>query len=333
MASRDFYDILGVGRKATADEIRAAYRKLARQFHPDVNKSADAQKRFTEVQNAYDALSDDKKRAMYDQFGSAAFETGSSQEAASRARAGPHYGWENVGGRRGGGSVHVNGGDFDPEDISSIFESVFGGGGFGGQGSVASGDRGGAKKRGRKVRMHEAAEPIARDVEVEFLTAARGGVQTLRFAGGGSTRTVEVTIPAGIETGQQLRIRGGENQPEVLLTIKVGAHAWFRRGEFEHTGKGLDVFVDVPISIAEATLGASVAVPTLDGRVDVSIPPGTPSGRKLRLREQGIRDAAGRVGDLYVMVKIVTPSGATLSPTEADQLRSIAAKVVPHRPW
>lgn len=331
MASRDYYDILGVSKKASADEIRNAYRKLVRQLHPDVNKAPDAQKKFTEVQNAYDTLSDDKKRGIYDLHGPGAFETGSAQEAAARAQGGPHYSWQNVGGGRGG-PVNMNGMDFDSEDISSIFESVFGGG----AGGVPRGGTGGPKKRGRKTRAHEPREAVERELDVDFMSAATGGSQTLRISSGGAVRTVEVTIPAGIETGRQLRMRGGSgggDDPDILLLVKVLGHKWFRRGEFEHTGKGLDLYVEVPISIAEATLGASVSVPTLTDHVEVAIPPGTPSGRRLRLRGLGIRDAGGRQGDLYAIVKIVPPLGATLTPTEADQLRAIAEKAGPQRPW
>ncbi len=329
MSARDYYEVLGVPRTAKADEIRSAYRKLARQLHPDVNKAPDAQRKFTEVQNAYDVLSDDKKRAMYDQFGSAAFETGAAQEAASRARTGPHYSWSNAGGPRPGGSVNVNGVNFDPEDINSIFESVFGGG-FGRADGAPSGA---GRKKTRRGRAAPVQDPIEHELEVPFEIAARGGVQTLRLTTGGAGKTVEVTIPAGIESDRQLRIRGGAAEPDVLLRIKVSPHRWFRRGEHEETGKGLDLFVDLPLSIAEATLGAKVTIPTLDGSVELAIPPGSPSGRKLRLRGKGIRDSSGRIGDLFGIVKIVPPSGATLTPTEAEQLLALAAKAPVHRPW
>ncbi|MBS0195862.1 MAG: DnaJ domain-containing protein [Planctomycetes bacterium] len=332
MPSRDYYEVLGITKKATADEIRSAYRKLVRQYHPDVNKAPDAQKKFTEIQHAYDVLSDDKKRPLYDQFGPAAFETGSAQEAAQRAGSrgsGPHYSWSNVGGAPRGDP------GFDPDDLASVFESVFGGAGASAQ---WPGDTNSKSKRrgGRRPRTSAEAtpEPVHRDLDVDFLTAARGGTQTLRLSEGGAARTIELTIPRAIETGTQMRVRAdARGGSDIVFTIRVQPHKFFRRGEFEHTGKGLDLYLDLPLTIAEATLGASVPVPTLDAQVEVTIPPGTPSGRKLRLRGKGLRGDKGQDGDLFVVVRIVPPTGATLSATEASVLRDIASRGGPCRPW
>lgn len=332
MASRDFYDILGVGRKASADEIKSAYRKLARQLHPDVNKASDAQKKFTEVQNAYDVLSDEKKRGMYDQFGAAAFETGASQEAASRAGRGPSYTWSNVGGRGGGGGSPNMG--FDPEDLGSIFESMFGGGA--GPAPRGGGGSGRGRKGHSKRHVHEPEEaPTVRELHVDFMTAARGGPVSVRVGDGREARTIEVRIPAGIDTGGQLRVRAatGTGGGDIIFTVLPQAHRHFRRGEHEDLGKGLDLYIDVPVSIAEATLGGQVSVPTLEGTVDLAIPPGSPSGRRLRLRGLGIVDGQGRKGDLYAILKIVPPPSATLSDLEATALRDIAARGGPYRTW
>jgi curved DNA-binding protein len=332
MASRDFYDILGVGRKASPDEIKSAYRKLARQLHPDVNKASDAQKKFTEVQNAYDVLSDEKKRGMYDQFGSAAFESGASQEAASRAGRGPSYTWSNVGGR-GGSGANPNMG-FDPEDLGSIFESMFGGG----AGPTPRSGGGGSRRKAHSKRHapeHEPeAAPSVRELHVEFMTAARGGPVSVRVGDGPEARTIEVRIPAGIETGGQLRVRAASGGGgDIIFTVMPQSHRYFRRGEHEDLGKGLDLYIDVPVSIAEATLGAQVSVPTLEGTVELAIPSGSPSGRRLRLRGLGIVDGQGRKGDLYAIVKIVPPPSATLSDLEATALRDIAARGGPYRSW
>ena len=328
MASRDYYDILGVGKKASADEIKSAYRKLARQLHPDVNKAPDAQKKFTEVQNAYDVLSDEKKRGMYDQFGPAAFESGAAQEAASRASSrGPHYNWSNVGSSQR--TADASGMGFDPDDIGSIFESMFGGVGHG---PAAQG--GSRRKAHSKRRPHEEPAVSITDLHVDFMVAARGGTQSVRIGDGPEARTIDVTIPAGVDAGTQLRVRAATGRgADVLLTVKPMAHRFFRRGEFEDLGKGLDLFIDVPISIAEATLGGHVAVPTLSGQVDLAVPPGSPSGRKMRLRGLGITDNQGRKGDLYAILKIMPPAGATLSDLEAAALREIAARGGAYRPW
>jgi curved DNA-binding protein len=331
MASRDFYDILGLTRKSNADEIKSAYRKLARQLHPDVNKAPDAQKKFTEVQNAYDVLSDEKKRATYDQFGPAAFESGAAQEAATRASTGrgPHYTWNNVGGTPNAGP-DGSGMGFDPDDLGSIFDSMFGGGArstdFGG---------GGPRRKSSKRRTHDQeppAEPV--ELQIDFLLAAKGGMKSVRFGEGRKARTLEVRIPSGIENGTNLRMRAvGAAGEDVVFDVKVLPHKHFRRGELDEAGKGLDLFVDVPISIAESTLGGTVQVPTLEGFVELAVPAGSPSGRRLRLRGLGINDPAGRKGDLYAILKIVPPPAATLSDLEATALRDIAARGGPYRTW
>ena len=326
MAARDYYDILGVNRQASADEIKSSYRKLARQYHPDVNKAADAQRKFTEVQQAYDVLSDEKKRGMYDRFGHAAFESGAAEQAAARAAsgAGPHYSWSNV----GGGSGDASSMGFDPDDLGSIFESMFGGG------QARSAGAGGRRKSHGKRKTAEPPPPSTADLHVDFMVAAKGGPQSVRLGEGKDARTVEVMIPAGCETGTNLRVRSTDGRTgDVILTVWPKAHRYFRRGEHEDTGKGLDLFIDVPITIAEATLGADVAVPTLGGTVDLAVPAGTPSGRRLRLRGLGITDAEGRKGDLYAVLKIIPPPSATLTPLEVAALREIASRGGSCRPW
>jgi DnaJ-class molecular chaperone len=171
-------------------------------------------------------------------------------------------------------------------------------------------------------------------LHVEFMTAARGGPVSVRVGDGPEARTIEVRIPAGIETGGQLRVRAASGGGgDIIFTVMPQSHRYFRRGEHEDLGKGLDLYIDVPVSIAEATLGAQVSVPTLEGTVELAIPSGSPSGRRLRLRGLGIVDGQGRKGDLYAIVKIVPPPSATLSDLEATALRDIAARGGPYRSW
>ncbi|CAG0967564.1 Curved DNA-binding protein [Phycisphaerales bacterium] len=317
MSARDYYDVLGVSKSATADDIRKAYRKLARQLHPDVNKASDAQKKFTEVQHAYDVLSDDQKRKIYDQYGPGAVEGGAAPPPG--AGRGGRSAWPHAGpGVRGAP-------DFDSEELSEMFESIFG------RSSPFSAKT--ARGRGSRQRGHAPEEETHHEVTVGFETAARGGTETLRIEHDGRARTLEVKIPAGIDDGAQLRVRGGgakSHAPDMILTIRTGAHPLWRRGEFSETGKGLDLYLDLPLTVAEATLGAAVTIPTLAGPVELSVPQGSASGRKLRLRGRGIRDEQGRQGDLYAVVRIVPPPGPFSEP-ERDALRAMDARTPPPR--
>jgi DnaJ-class molecular chaperone len=319
--AKDYYQILGTSKTASADEIRSAYRKLARKLHPDVNKAPDAAAKFNEVQQAYDVLSDDHKRKLYDQFGSAAFEAGGPGTSAGRAgagRASPHYSWSNVGGRTQGGP-DLGGMDFDAEDIGSVFEAIFG------QQQQAGGSP--FTRTGRPRAKPKAPDESRHEVRISFMTAARGGVERLRVSDNGSQRTVEVTIPPGIEEGSQLRVRGGAGTGrDLILLIHIDPHPLIRRGEGADVGKGLDLYLDLPLTIAEATLGEVISVPTLGGPVDLQVPAGTASGRKLRLRGKGIHDPQGRQGDLYAVIRIVPPAGKELTEAEGAELRRISAK-------
>lgn len=328
---RDLYDVLGIARSASADEIKSAYRKLARQYHPDVNKGKDAPARFNEVQEAYEVLSDAEKRKMYDQFGHAG--VGAQPGAGAGPYAGQRwpysggggdpesgtYTWSNIGGRPSG----AGGGDFD---MGSIFEEIFGGAG------AAEGARGGSRGFGARAKARSKnarGRDITHDITVDFLTAARGGTETLRVDRGGSSQTIDVTIPAGISDGTKLRVRGAGapssgtgGAGDLILTVNVGAHPIFRRD-------GLDILLDLPLSISEATLGKALSVPTLTGKAEVTIPPGTSSGQKLRLRGQGIKSSAGETGDLYVVAKIVAPK--TLSDADREALRKLGERLPPAR--
>lgn len=314
MAKRDYYDVLGVSRSATADEIKKAHRKLALKFHPDRNKEADAAKKFAEIQEAYDVLSDETKRRNYDQFG---------HDAPNFAGAGRAP--------RGGGGTHTSwagpdGTEFDAEDLSSMFETFFGGrSGFGDtmRGGPGGGSRGRAKPQRRADLEH--------NVEIPFVLAATGGTHQLRVSRDGQVKTIEVTIPAGINDGSQLRIRGagqpatrGHEATDLILTVKVQPHDVFWRGEGANAGKGLDVFLNLPLALGEAALGATVNVPTLSGDVELMIPAGTASGKKLRLKGKGIKASGGEVGDLYAIIQIVPPAPSGLTDGQRAVLEELA---------
>ncbi|MFT3787715.1 MAG: DnaJ C-terminal domain-containing protein [Tepidisphaeraceae bacterium] len=308
MAERDYYDILGVSRTASADEIKAAHRKLVRKYHPDMNKNApDADKKFKEVQEAYDVLSEPEKRKQYDQFG----------HAGPQGMPPPGYGGADPFGQYGhGGEWEADPGvrveDFDFNDFTR------GGGGQGDQfGSIFDqlfGSKG-AFGRGRKQRERrgEAAETAGHgqsgDVEfpatLSFMQAARGTTLPISIQRPtGRSETIEVKIPAGVKAGSRVRIKGrgqpGPHGPgDLFIVVNVKDHDYYRRDN-------LDILLDVPISVYEALLGTQVTVPTLDGQVTINIPAGTSSGSKLRIKGAGVQRGADK-GDQYCMIKVVVP--------------------------
>lgn len=320
---RDYYDILGVKRDAGEAEIRKAYRRLARQYHPDMNKSPEAEKKFAEISEAYEVLSDAEKRKSYDRFGRAG--VGSGRNAGP----GPgdfHSAWS------GSGGVGPGGGRVSP-DVESIFEQMFGGRAGGGSpfGGVDFGSRPGSA---RPSASPQKGQDIHHRLAVTFMTAAQGGQENIRLNTGSGTQSLSVQIPPGIESEGKLRLKGkgqvspsGGAEGDLIITVNVGRHPLFRREK-------LDLLVDVPITIAEATLGATVRVPLLSGSVDMKIPPGASSGRKLRIKGKGIEDDKGRVGDFYVVVQIVAPE--SLSEAGREHLNNLAGELKNPRsegPW
>ena len=282
--TRDLYQVLGVSKTATEAEIKSAYRKLARKYHPDLNKDdKNAADKFKEISNAYDIIGNAEKRKQYDNNEIDAdgkptgFGAGFGQEGNPFGGAGG-FRYTSTGGPQGAGF-----------DFSSIFgDDIFSA--FGGAGA----SRG--RSRPRK------GEDITYTMKIDFLSAVRGAEKQVNIGG----KSINVKIPAGTLDGQTLRLKGlgktghmgGENG-DVLITLNVAKHPYFNL-------EGQNVTMDLPISMKEAILGARVVVPTIGGNVAVNIPPYASSGEKLRLRGKGINNFKG-VGDQIVTLKIVVP--------------------------
>ncbi len=305
MEYKDYYKILGVGRKATTQEIQKAYRKLARKYHPDVNKDPAAEVRFKEIGEAYEVLKDDDKRERYDRYGSAwkqAQKTGS-----------PPPGWENMvfdfgdlggmgggQGRRGGRVQFDMGGDGD--GFSSFFDMLFGNRGR--NPSATWQTRGASGRRGGRGRDRETSLALS----LEDL--ASGGSRRIELTdpNDGSSRTLDVTIPQGLRAGKKIRLSGqGEPGPggagDLFLTVDIAKHRNFRL-------EGDDLYTTLEVTPWEAALGARVPVHTLNGEIMIQLPPGSSSGRKIRLRGKGMPWREG-TADLFAEVRIVVPEELT----------------------
>lgn len=287
---KDLYAILGVSKTATKADIKSAYHKLARKYHPDVNKdNPRAAEKFKEISAAYDILGDEAKRAKYDNNEIDADGKPTGFGAGFGGQGGFGQGGNPFGGANGFYYTSASGGkggaDFDfssifGDDISSIF--------------------GGAAGRGRS--RARKGEDIAYTMKVDFLDAVRGSEQQVNIGG----RNINVKIPAGTTNGQTLRLKGlgktghmgGENG-DVLITLNVTPHPYFALD-------GQNVTMDLPITMKEAILGAKIVVPTIDGNVAVKIPPYAGSGEKLRLKGKGLNNFRG-VGDQIITLKIVSP--------------------------
>jgi len=294
MEYRDYYKILGVARDASQDDIKRAYRKLARKYHPDVSKEPDAEEHFKQLQEAYEVLKDPQKRAAYDQLGS-------QWQAGQEFRPPPN--WDAGFEFQGGGFTSANAADF-----SDFFESLFGRG-FG------AAPRGPFRARGEDhfakilIDLEDAYRGGSRTITLRVPTLdEHGRVQT-------RTRTLNVHIPKGIKEGQHIRLagqgtagHGGGPAGDLYLEIAFKPHPFYRVD-------GPDVYLDLPVAPWEAALGAMVKAPTPSGVVELHIPPGSASGRKLRLKDRGI--PGHPPGHLYAVLVIALP------PADTEQARNL----------
>jgi curved DNA-binding protein len=287
MEYRDYYKILGVQRNATDEEIKKAYRRLARKYHPDVSKEKNAEEKFKEVQEAYEVLRDKEKRAAYDQLGS-------QWKAGDQFRPPPNW---------GRGFEFRTGPDMDFEGMgfSDFFSTLFGGGGpFAGTAGTRTRSRAGRDLQAQtEITLEEAFHGTQRTLEVRKPEYKADGTVETR------TQTVRVSIPAGITDGQMLRLAGqgspgigGGRAGDLYLEVRIRPH-----DRYQLSGK--DVTLTLPVAPWEAALGATVAVPTLGGPVEMRIPAGAQSGQKLRLRGRGL--PGNPPGDQLVQLKIVVP--------------------------
>jgi curved DNA-binding protein len=304
MADRDFYQLLGVPRTASQDEIQGAYRKLARTYHPDVNKDPAAEERFKDISEAYDVLSDPQTRGRYDAFGpdfrqvpeDVDPETWRRAQAGARSRAGAGAGAGRAGrgGGAGGGGGYGSSGGFD-----------FGAGGDVDLDDLLGGLFGGRAGRGWGSPMPGADQEAEIRLSVE--DAYRGGRRSITLPGPDGPRTLEVTIPAGVTDGQRIRLAGqggqgsdGARSGDLYLRIRIAPHAGYRL-------EGRDLHVELRLAPWEAALGTTVAIPTPGGEAKVKVPAGTSSGRRLRLRGRGLPNPRGTPGDLLAEARIMVP--------------------------
>ena len=283
---RDFYEILDVPRTATQDEIQRAYRTLARQHHPDVNKDPGAEDRFKEISEAYDVLSDPQTRRRYDAFGPDFRQVPEDvdPEAFQRSRAGA-----GAGQARGPGGAGGFGPDLGGINIEDLLGGIFGGRGFG---PIPGADQ----EAGLELTVEE---------------AFRGGQRSVTLDGPDGRRTLDLKIPAGVTNGQRIRLTGqggrgseGARNGDLYFVVRIAPHPRYRV-------EGRDLYVDLPLTPWEAALGTSVTVETPRGEMKVKVPSGTSTGKRLRLRHHGLPHPRGSAGHLYAEVKIVVPAKLT----------------------
>lgn len=296
MEFKDYYAQLGVARDASQDDIKRAYRKLARKYHPDVSKEANAEARFKEVAEAYEALGDAERRAAYDELG---------KRPAGGAEFHPPPGWDSgfeFSGANGGGRPDMSHSDF--------FEALFGRQAAGARGPRAAQQRAGGDHHAKvQIDLQDAYRGAKRTIALRVPQVDDQGRVVLK------DRQLDVNIPKGIRDGQQLRLAGqggpghGDAPPgDLYLEIALAPHPHFRVD-------GRDVYIDLPVAPWEAALGARVTLPTPDGSVEMSVPPGSAAGRKLRLRGKGL--PSDPPGDLYAVLVIALPNSEGAPAQEA----------------
>lgn len=294
---KDYYKILGVDRTAAQDEIKRAYRKLARKYHPDVSKEPDAEERFKEVNEANEVLKDPEKRAAYDQLGA-------EWKAGQEFRPPPE--WNEGFEFRGGGYT-----DAGPEQFSDFFDALFGG---------ARARPGEGFRRAFRARGEDRHARVLIDLEDSYKGTTRAiTLQVPKLTPDGHVTTSEhklnVRIPKGIRPGQQIRLAGqggpgmgGGEAGDLYLEVDLRAHPMYRID-------GADVFLDLPVAPWEAALGATVKVPTPTGDIDLKVPPDSQPGRKLRLKDRGL--PGKEAGDFYVVLQVALP------PARSDEARDL----------
>lgn len=304
MANKDPYDILGVTRSASQDEIKRAYRRLAKEFHPDRNANkAEAERRFKEVQAAYEVLGDAERRAQYDRFGAG----GPAPE---------FHNWTNQGGPQGDFFTNIG----DLGDLSSIFEQFF----------RRSAPQGRPGRSGRAARRGgPRGADLEHTIELTLEEAARGTQRDVLLSVNGDARQAErivFKVPAGVRDGQRIRVRGKGHEGsggrgDLMIRCRIQAHPRLRR-------EGQNLYTDVRLSLFDALRGTQVEVPTLDGAATVRVPAGTAGGAKLRLAGRGLHDPrGGTTGDLFAVVRVDIPDYARLSPRAQALLDDLAEEL------
>jgi curved DNA-binding protein len=294
MAKKDYYEALGLSRGASTDEIKKAYRKLARKYHPDMNPGdPSAEEKFKQISEAYEVLTDPEKKKMYDQFGDAAFSPGGGPGARTwtwRSGEGANEGFDFF----GGGADQYG-------SFSDIFSELFG-------------------ARRSTSRRPRSGEDLSYTMDIDFMEAVKGTSKTVSLRTETGTEQLAVSIPAGVNDGSRVRLRGkggpgiaGGPPGDLYIITRVRPHPFFSRVQD-------DIYVDVPVTITEAALGAQVTIPTVDGPTRLTIPEGTQGGQRLRLRGKGAPHLKGSGrGDMYAVIKIVVPK--KMSDTSKKLLR------------
>lgn len=301
---RDYYEVLGVSRSASVDEIKKSYRRLAKQYHPDLNKGdKSAEEKFKEISQAYNILSDLEKKKKYDQFGQWAEQGGFDPRQAHRT-----WNWSTGGGGPGGGGIDFE--EFQRQsgfDLGDIFDNFFGLGGTG---------------RSRRTGRRAESQDLHSSIEITLEEAVKGTERQLAINRGRGAERLKVKIPAGIKDGGKIRLAGkGENGGDLYIKVGVLPHADFWREDD-------DLYTEIPITITEAALGTTVHVRTLDGAVNLKIPAGTSSGQKFRIRGKGAPHLGkGGAGDLYVLAKLVVP------PNLSEESKELLKKIQEQNPY
>jgi molecular chaperone DnaJ len=286
MAEKDYYELLGVKKTATDDEIKKAYRNLAKKYHPDKNKgNKEAEAKFKEISEAYAVLSDKDKRDQYDRLGREAFGPGGANPFA-----GFDFSQFMGGGGGGGGRGRAR---TRTVDFTDIFGDLFGGGG----GAPGGGGFGGFADAGPQTMQAE--------LTIDFRDAILGTTMALTING----EPIRVKIPEGIGNGQKIRVPR-RHAPTIEITVTVRPHPLFER-------RGDDIYIDLPVTVGEAIRGAEVDVPTIHGNVRMRVPAGTQAGRTMRLSGKGVKKKDGTVGDQYNRIMIVVPPDAPAEAVEA----------------